>query len=150
TQIVQSAWPWVLYDRGPVQARLATLKIVDAPKLYNDWSAVATAHLARRIYRETQLPLFVLVDSVPGQKGYEPWTQDSRLADPRFGCLALAFRPTPQSLAESIFSRPNPEGHLTHAQFLLFNRNPQEPLSEDPRLQPRVGWDTLNWSVRVP
>jgi hypothetical protein len=149
SQVVQSAWPWVLYDRQPVRDRFAPLAIADAGGLHDRWSVVATARAARELYIRAGRALYVLKDSIPGQKGFEPWTTDSRLADRHFALLALACQAEAGSLAAKIFPRPTPSAQAGHAQPMLFNRNPQVPPGGDPRLQPRVGWDTLNWSVPV-
>jgi hypothetical protein len=148
-QIVQAAWPWVLYDRQPVLERLQGLTISSAAALYDSWTVATTARLAGRIYLQTNRALFVLADSASDRKGFEPWTSDSRLADRRFGLMALAYRPAPVPLAEAIFPGPIPEGQLAHTQAMLYNALPNHPEPGDRGLQPRIGWDTLNWSVRV-
>ena len=148
-QIVQAAWPWVLYDRQPVVDRLKSLTFSSAIELYDRWIVTTTARLARRVYLQAPQRLFVLTDSAPGRKGVEPWVFDSRLADRRFGLLALAYRPAPEAFGAAIFPGSNPAGHLAHSQVLLFNAPPQRPSAEAPSLQPQVGWDTLNWSVSV-
>jgi hypothetical protein len=148
-QIVQAAWPWVLYDRQPVRQRLEPLVIANAAALYDDWALPTTTRLARRVYLESGLALFVMADSVRGSQGAAPWIQDSRLADHRFGILALAYRTAPTPLAERIFPATNPDGLLAHAQLMLYNAPPQPVQGDDPQLQPCFGWDTLNWSVPV-
>ncbi len=150
SQIVQAAWPWVLYERQPVAARVAPLKLAAAGELFDDWCVTMTARRAQWLYQQTHAPFFILLDSTPITKGREPWTENSRQADLRFALLGLAYRSAPGTLAAAIFPRPCPSGQLGHAQVMLYNGLPQRPPSgKDNTLQPEVGWDTLNWTVRV-
>jgi hypothetical protein len=84
-------------------------------------------------------------------KGREPWTHSkgSDLADDRFCFLGFARRPEPSSVAaRPFFRQANPDGVVCCAQAMVYNANPQrspEEAARSGRLQPRVGWDTLNW-----
>ncbi len=97
-------------------------------------------------------PHMYVLDQMDGKnKGDEPWTNDSALADELFCLRATAKRKKQLILMSPIFFTQHLSGERsTVAQSMLYNANGRSLKSKtDTRLQINTGWDTLNWEPPV-
>lgn len=140
SQLVASAWPWVLHHRRGVLRRLAPLARSRAAEFYREATAAMLPRLAAEVYRGGARPMLVLVESDPSRKGSEPWRDDSRRAARRFAGLVVTLsRPLP-SYPPRLLPDQHPAGRLGHSQVLIHPAGPGRPLP----------WDTLAWEGVAP
>jgi hypothetical protein len=100
--------------------------------------------------------MWVLQQMEGRNKGNEPWTRDSPLAEKLFSAQATAKRNGQTIFMSPVFFTQHLAGERnTFAQSLLYNANGRNlggktsSESEQTRFQPNTGWDTLNWEVPV-
>lgn len=92
-------------------------------------------------------------------KGTEVWTghnatskskirKAKQEAENRFSVIGFAYRkPHQPFFYKALFHSPNSKGKICFAQSMFYNGNAQIPdVNNQPgKIQPAVGWDTLNW-----
>lgn len=84
------------------------------------------------------------------RKGDEVWTKDStdgkRMAEDMFTLVAMTHREIDPFFSPVIYPVASKHGMTTFAQAIYYNSNPQQPAPvAKSKVQPIVGWDTLNW-----
>jgi hypothetical protein len=101
--------------------------------------------------------MYVMRDSAPAMKGYEPWTLDPIAAERYFTVLAHATNvQTPAFGAPRFFPKPTVAGPVCFAQAMVYNASGRDvpagggsPTSAPGVRQPNTCWDTLNWRFPV-
>jgi hypothetical protein len=84
------------------------------------------------------------------RKGDEVWTKDTaagkKMAEEMFTLVAMTHRDVDPFFSPVIFPVASKFGMTTFAQAIYYNSNPQQPApTTKSTIQPKVGWDTLNW-----
>lgn len=84
------------------------------------------------------------------RKGDEVWTKDTvpgkKMAEEMFTLVAMTHRDVEPFFSPVIFPVASRFGMSTFAQAIYYNSNPQQAAPEKKTtVQPKVGWDTLNW-----
>lgn len=111
--------------------------------------------LAMYLMAETFDPMKPLPPPKPGavrvRKGEEVWTKDTadgkKMAEEMFTIVGMTHREIEPFFSPIIFPVASRSGMTTFAQSIYYNSNPQEPAPKEKSLvQPKVGWDTLNWA----
>lgn len=149
SQIVRAAYPWVVYDRGPVISNTSWMVLSQAGEFYREWSDHDTTERSQWFYRRSGKPMLVIRRHVLPEKGTEPWTKDSKLADEQFSIIGFAFEPSPRPFGSPALKRQNKSGLVTYAQAITYSANPQNPGKSTGKYQPEIGWDTLAWKAPV-
>lgn len=161
SQLVRATSPWVQYWRVPLlQFGEDALLLARFKCFYWDrtdeytLSLTARLHLGKTSATGSGNALFgvrpaVIKDWKPTgtpQKGKEEWTKSSgtERADELFSTVAFATRPAQQITSVRIYRQPNPGGLSAYAQGIVYNANSQQT-TWPATVQPRIGWDTLNW-----
>jgi hypothetical protein len=149
SQLVRASFPWVNHWRVPIlQFMRECLLLARSAYFYKHYSNLFTAQKAREAKQRRGVNLYILkgLDLTQGEKGNEPWTRRSGSSQAgRLFCLVgFAHRKSPPMLGPGFFNRQNPDGIVAYAQGMIYNANPQSGPGGG-SLQPRVGWDTLNW-----
>ena len=153
SQLVRATTPWVQYWRLPM-FRFAEDALLLAR--FKNFYRTQTDDWTLRICRPAKNPMRLLmlqdVDLVKSDKTFEPWTlaDGSALADQRFAVVGFARKSPAKVSSFGIFRQGNPDGIVAYAQQMIYNGNPQHRNSGTPTQQPIAGWDTLDWSNRVP
>jgi Putative Flp pilus-assembly TadE/G-like len=85
------------------------------------------------------------------RKGEEVWTKESadgkKMAEEMFTIVAMTHREIKPFFSPIIFPVASRNGMTTFAQAIYYNSNPEQPAPKEKSLiQPKVGWDTLNWA----
>jgi hypothetical protein len=96
--------------------------------------------------------MYVLRDSLPKNKGNEPWINDRNLAEEYFTLVVIAQREVrPSVFAPGLFKNPSEEGTVCISQAIFYNANGRELDGEDREglKQANSGWNTLNWEPPV-
>jgi hypothetical protein len=134
---------------------MSWMKISEASDLYLKYTTKWSINSCREYYDKNQRYMLTIADpSNPDEmlstgKGFESWTNDTANADRLFSVIGFAHRPSPKPFADRVFIQPNPDGCVGYAQAIIWNANLQDPNNTPAKLQPQVGWDTLNWSRPV-
>ncbi len=149
SQIVRAAYPWVVFDRGPVLENTAWMLLSQASELYRGWTDFDTTERSQWFYRCTGRPMLVIRRHELPEKGTEPWTTDSKLADEQFSIVGFAFEPSPRPFGAPALKRQNRAGLVAYAQAITYSANPQNPGQSPGPFQPEIGWDTLAWKAPV-
>jgi hypothetical protein len=145
--LVRTTYPWVKYDRTPLLRLMKWMIFSHCRKHYVKYSDHYTPLKAKELY-DTGFTMYVMTRH-DEQKGSEPWTSDSALADRKFTVVGFAHRPSRTVASPAVFGRPNGDGVVACAEAIFYNANSQNPGSGPPTFQPEVGWDTLNWQPPV-
>jgi hypothetical protein len=175
TQWVRATWPYVDALRAPILDQFDhQLRRSGAKQHFIKWTTRYTLVKAwqfRSGYRFEKtgeasgrwtkpdyaqpLQMYVMKnafdDSGVEQKGREPWTgsnnDSKREAEQLFTIVGLAHREFVPRFSPTIFPMPHDRGMTTYAQSIIYNANRQETARSGNRstVQPKVGWDTLNW-----
>ena len=149
SQIVRATFPWVNYDRAPIIAETAWMRVSQTASSTAEWTNYYVIEKCWQFYAEERSYLYILADSGQDLKGFENWTTNSRQADRRFAVLGFARRPPYRPYGAPALSVQNPAGRVAYAQALVYNANSQRPDAGPPLYQREVGWDTLNWQPPV-
>lgn len=175
TQWVRATWPYVDALRAPILDQFdRQLKRSGAKQHFIKWTnryTLVKSWQFRSGYRFEKtgessgrwtksgnahpLQMYVMKgafdNSGAEQKGREPWTgsdKDSKqAAEQLFTVVGLAHREFEPQFAPHIFPTPHNRGMTTYAQSIIYNANRQETtqVGNASLVQPKVGWDTLNW-----
>ncbi|MBI1324077.1 hypothetical protein GC170_12950 [bacterium] len=149
TQIVRAAYPWVVFDRGPVLANTSWMLLSQTTEWYRDWTDFDTTERSQWFYRGKGRPMLVIRRHVLPEKGTEPWTKDAKLADEQFSVIGFAYEPSPRPFGSPALKRQNKGGLVAYAQAITYGANPQNPGKSTGPFQPEIGWDTLAWTAPV-
>lgn len=149
TQIVRAAYPWVVFDRGPVIDNTRWMIFSQTSELYREWTDHDTTERSQWFYRGVGKPVLVIRRHVLPDKGNEPWTKDAALADEQFSIIGFSYEPSPRPFGSPALKRQNEAGLMTYAQAITYGANPQNPGKPSGRFQPEIGWDTLAWTAPV-
>lgn len=152
SQAVRATYPWVVYHREVMLKVFRKLKLSHAAEHFNDHTNNITCIKICEFIRDNKYKLnFQVIDpkGSTDDKGFEPWTKDSHVADPLFTLVGFSHHKVPAKFG-SRFNQPNSSGIVAYAQGMIYNANPQQdphqtPPAPDSDFQPLVGWDTLNW-----
>ena len=84
-------------------------------------------------------------------KGVEIWTKDTadgkKMAEQMFTVVAMTHREIEPFFSPVIYPVASRNGMTTFAQAIYYNSNPQQPApKQKSKVQPKIGWDTLNWA----
>jgi hypothetical protein len=157
SQLTRATYPWVHAWRAPLlEAMTDWLLLARSAHYYRHYSDFYTYQKVRE-RKEDGLQMYVMVDYRARAKGTEPWAQasGSRDADRWFGIMGFALRDPPKRtgamlLQGELFKAENRSGVMAYAQAMIYNANVQRHERSLGRSQAMVGWDTLNWIVKVP
>jgi hypothetical protein len=141
--LVRTSYPWVKYDRTPLLRAMSWMIFSHCRKHYVNYTDRYTLLKAKELYGNG-FSMYVMTKRGE-QKGSEPWTASSNLADRKFTLVGFAHRPPRTVASRAVFGVPNRDGIVACAQAILYNVNSQNPGNGPPTYQPEVGWDTLNW-----
>lgn len=87
------------------------------------------------------------------RESWNQWSQSSAATNEierRFCHVAFAKNKPPIVMARRFFRQENPRGMVAFAQSMVYNGNDQQQPADSGgagSAQPRVGWDTLNWTT---
>lgn len=145
--LVRTTFPWVAYHRTVVLRFMRWMIISNAREHYLKYTNAYTLLKSKELYQRGDFTMYVMTG--PGeQKGAEPWTRDSRLADRKFTLVGFAHRPGRTPMSVAVFETPNSGGMVACAQAMIYNANRQNP-GGGGAFQPEVAWDTFNWEPPV-
>jgi len=115
--------------------------------------------------RDTRLFVVKGLNDVRWRKGDETWNdfdqpeQSSQKIDDLFCQFSVARSRRPDHASGSYFRQENPRGVVCFAQSMVYNANEKSMMTDGSGLtfgpfgkkrQPKVTWDTLNWTGFVP
>lgn len=110
--------------------------------------------------RDTRLYVVKGLNAVNAAKGKEDWNNwrnrkaASRKIDDLFCQFAIAKSKKPGIASPAFFRQENPEGVTCFAQSMIYNANDKSAMTDaflfGKDRQPKVTWDTLNWTGYVP
>lgn len=154
SQWVRGTYPYVNSFRGPIfnffDNFLWKLSAVD--HYYVHWCnryTLANSFLIRSGKDGQAAHMYIMQDSSPDKKGYEPWTTDAKAAEKMFTVSAIAQRvPLQAHFGPVIYSDNNTKGTITLASAMFYNANDRNVPKGGPQTsaeQRNTGWDTLNW-----
>ncbi|MBY0525260.1 MAG: Tad domain-containing protein [Gemmataceae bacterium] len=158
SQIVRATFPWVNYKRKAFLHLTFWMRLSQTPFLYFHYTNSYTFKTCREYYdNDDSNFLYVLRDpqakdkDVEGvEKGHEAWTNAPDDVDRMFTVIGVSYRPS-SVLLPRFMGKPSSSGIVAYAQAMIYNANIQDvnpgvTKRDGFPVQPRVGWDTLNWS----
>jgi len=164
-QYTRATYPMVDSLRAPVRNFCKdTLSISNASTWFIHWTnrytsvEVHNRRTSESSFATGKAHVYLMRDSSPKQKGYEPWAVENdpakgNSAEQIFTLIAFAWRQKGETvMGAPLFKNPNTEGRLTYSMAMFYNANGRKVPKSQPAagmVQPNTGWDTLNWAMPV-
>ncbi|MBL9094355.1 MAG: hypothetical protein JNL96_24250 [Planctomycetaceae bacterium] len=158
SQWTRAAYPYVQGWRKPIREWFAGVLLVSrGGTWYSRWTNRYTVAKSYQ-YRNGQyggqkgqdaLAMYVMQDAPQSGKGLETWTKNNEQAEQLFTQIAFVQKPGKAPIAPVIFGSAPEDGLVAYSQAIFYNANNQSiPANKNVvgRLQPELGWDTLNWT----